>query len=239
VSDVPHGPGWWQASDGRWYPPEARPPDARPPGDVVPSGPPLGAPAPTAGKATATLVLAILSFVICPVVAAIAALVVAAQAKRQIDESYGALGGDGLVKAGRIIAIVNIVLNVVMVPVMLAIAIPTFLGAQERAQDRAAQADLRNVLTAEKVHFIDNQAWTDDPAVLSSIEPSVTYEPSDVPLREDVVYVVVEDQIVGLAAKSASGTCFYLSSFAETSSEAYAEDEDCGAIQEQNYVNSW
>ena len=26
------GPGWWQASDGLWYPPELRPPDAtRPP----------------------------------------------------------------------------------------------------------------------------------------------------------------------------------------------------------------
>ncbi len=26
MSDLPQGPGWWLASDGRWYPPEARPP---------------------------------------------------------------------------------------------------------------------------------------------------------------------------------------------------------------------
>ncbi len=25
MSDVPQGPGWWQASDGRWYPPEQFP----------------------------------------------------------------------------------------------------------------------------------------------------------------------------------------------------------------------
>jgi uncharacterized RDD family membrane protein YckC len=25
VSDTPQGPGWWQASDGKWYPPEATP----------------------------------------------------------------------------------------------------------------------------------------------------------------------------------------------------------------------
>jgi hypothetical protein len=39
VSDVAQGPGWWQASDGRWYPPEThpsarsadRPPTAPPP----------------------------------------------------------------------------------------------------------------------------------------------------------------------------------------------------------------
>jgi hypothetical protein len=27
MSDVAQGPGWWQASDGRWYPPEAAPPE--------------------------------------------------------------------------------------------------------------------------------------------------------------------------------------------------------------------
>lgn len=25
MSDVSQGPGWWQASDGRWYPPESHP----------------------------------------------------------------------------------------------------------------------------------------------------------------------------------------------------------------------
>ena len=38
MSDVPHSPGWWQAGDGRWYPP--------PPGltDEMPSRPPTPAP---------------------------------------------------------------------------------------------------------------------------------------------------------------------------------------------------
>lgn len=38
MSDVPHSPGWWQAGDGRWYPP--------PPGltDETPSRPPTPAP---------------------------------------------------------------------------------------------------------------------------------------------------------------------------------------------------
>ena len=25
MSDSPQGPGWWQASDGKWYPPEQAP----------------------------------------------------------------------------------------------------------------------------------------------------------------------------------------------------------------------
>ena len=38
MSDVPHSPGWWQAGDGRWYPP--------PPGltDEMPARPPTPAP---------------------------------------------------------------------------------------------------------------------------------------------------------------------------------------------------
>jgi hypothetical protein len=31
VSDVSQGPGWWQASDGKWYPPQSAPTAAPPP----------------------------------------------------------------------------------------------------------------------------------------------------------------------------------------------------------------
>lgn len=58
MSDVPQGPGWWQASDGRWYPPEqfhgstsgAVPPDGPAPtpdlGAPAWGGPPPGSAAP-------------------------------------------------------------------------------------------------------------------------------------------------------------------------------------------------
>jgi uncharacterized RDD family membrane protein YckC len=51
MSDFSQGPGWWQASDGKWYPPEQAPggaPAAGPaPGGFPPAGPPpaYGAPA--------------------------------------------------------------------------------------------------------------------------------------------------------------------------------------------------
>ncbi len=46
MSDTQQGPGWWQATDGRWYPPETHP--AR---QVPPPGPPPapGVQIPTAG----------------------------------------------------------------------------------------------------------------------------------------------------------------------------------------------
>jgi len=40
VSDASGGPGWWQASDARWYPPEQHPDYQPPPDPPVPPAPP-------------------------------------------------------------------------------------------------------------------------------------------------------------------------------------------------------
>jgi hypothetical protein len=47
MSDVSNGPGWWQASDGKWYPPEQQPnyEAAAPPPSPTPSPSPTRAPA--------------------------------------------------------------------------------------------------------------------------------------------------------------------------------------------------
>jgi hypothetical protein len=50
ASNAPQGPGWWQASDGNWYPPEQHPSDAAPP-PPAPAGPPGYQPA---GQTTGT-----------------------------------------------------------------------------------------------------------------------------------------------------------------------------------------
>ncbi len=55
MSDTSQGPGWWQASDGKWYPPEQAPgagPAGPPPGGP-PGGPPPGYGAPPAYGAPA------------------------------------------------------------------------------------------------------------------------------------------------------------------------------------------
>ena len=61
MSDYSQGPGWWQASDDRWYPPESAPTlaqaatEAGPPTAVLPGGPlpsePLGRPGPVGALA--------------------------------------------------------------------------------------------------------------------------------------------------------------------------------------------
>ncbi len=44
MSDTPQGQGWWQASDGKWYPPEQRPGPVTPPAAPPPAGPPPATP---------------------------------------------------------------------------------------------------------------------------------------------------------------------------------------------------
>src|SRR5207244_4780567 len=73
------------------------------------------APLNTEAIAVAALVLAICSFIVCPLVPAIVALFLASAAKRNIDASNGALDGESLVTAARIISFINIGLCLLLI----------------------------------------------------------------------------------------------------------------------------
>jgi cytochrome c biogenesis protein CcdA len=63
------------------------------------------------------------SFTVCPLLPAIAALILASNAKSKIAASGGWLGGDGLAKAATIIAGVNIGLSALTIVAIVLIAI--------------------------------------------------------------------------------------------------------------------
>src|ERR1700680_3667238 len=78
--------------------------------------------------------------------------------------------------------LIELMVVVLIIAILLAIAIPSFLGARTRAQDRAAQSNIRNAFTAEKTIYFDSPAYSDNtpapPAVLGPMtitEPSMTY----------------------------------------------------------------
>ena len=72
--------------------------------------------------------------------------------------------------------LIELMVVVLIIAILLAIAIPSFLGARGKAQDRAAQSNARNALTAEKTYYVDNQAYGSDAALTAAnIEPSLTY----------------------------------------------------------------
>jgi hypothetical protein len=111
MSNAPMGSGWWQASDGRWYPPQQGAPIAAPPGYGYYAGPASGG---TSGKAIAALVLGIASLMVCYVgfIAGILGIVFALLAKRDIDRE--GFEGRGLATAGLVCGIIGTVLQLAL-----------------------------------------------------------------------------------------------------------------------------
>ena len=104
---------------------------------------------------------------------------------------------------------------VLIIAILIAIAIPTFLGARARAQDRAAQSDLRNALTAEKTVYTDNQAYTNVTATMVAIEPSLNWNGAVVGGRAaTTVTVDATFNVVCVTETSKSGTVFSLADVA-------------------------
>ncbi|MHB1924876.1 MAG: prepilin-type N-terminal cleavage/methylation domain-containing protein, partial [Acidimicrobiales bacterium] len=71
--------------------------------------------------------------------------------------------------------LIELMVVVLIIAILLAIAIPTFLGARSRAQNRAAESNLRNALTASKTGFTDTQSYYGAGTALQSIEPSLSF----------------------------------------------------------------
>ena len=118
---------------------------------------------------------------------------------------------------------------VLIIAILIAIAIPQFLGARGRAQDSAAKSDLRNALTAEKTSFTDTQKYSSDVAangVLDSIEPSLAWGTAPSVTVGDVGAVV--GNVVCLQETSKSGTVFSIADVAVgTSAGTYYNKGNC------------
>jgi len=102
---------------------------------------------------------------------------------------------------------------VLIIAILMAIAIPTFLGARQKAQDRAAQSNLRNALTAEKVYYVDNEAYaTDGSSAISAIEPALTFGAGFTAPAAGTVNIGLgnSNANVCLTATSASGSVFLI-----------------------------
>jgi type IV pilus assembly protein PilA len=111
--------------------------------------------------------------------------------------------------------LIELMVVVLIIAILIAIAIPQFLGARQRAQDSAAKSDLRNGLTAEKTVYTDTQRYSADTAAggaLDSIEPSLKWGTD---LTVSVGNVTGTDgNVVCLSQTSKSGTVFSIADVA-------------------------
>jgi type IV pilus assembly protein PilA len=90
--------------------------------------------------------------------------------------------------------LIELMVVVLIIAILLAIAIPTFLGARNTANARAAESTLRNALTAEQTYFTNNNQVFGGPTAVSSIEPNIQFTgtaPSTSSPNPNLVYVDV------------------------------------------------
>lgn len=107
--------------------------------------------------------------------------------------------------------LIELMVVVLIIAILIAIAIPTFLGLRQRAQDRSAQSNLRNGLTAAKAFYTDGETYTNfDNTDGEAIEPSLAWTAAASPAEGEVKVLAASGDVVRLITLSASGDVFCL-----------------------------
>ena len=106
--------------------------------------------------------------------------------------------------------LIELMVVVLIIAILLAIAIPTFLGAQDRARDRAAQSDLRNGITAAKTIATDDAGQMTNVNItsLTAAEGAITFAAAGTTTVVGVENSTPTTDAVYLYKGSASGKYF-------------------------------
>lgn len=119
--------------------------------------------------------------------------------------------------------LIELMVVVLIIAILIAIAIPTFLGAKSRAQDKQAESNVRNALTAAKTVYTDAQNYADATAntnaKLTGVEPSLKYDATQsldpktiaVGSRQTGANGATADDEIVMVARSTAGNCFAIS----------------------------
>jgi type IV pilus assembly protein PilA len=147
--------------------------------------------------------------------------------------------------------LIELMVVVLIIGILVAIALPTFLGARQRAQDKAAESGLRNAIAAAKTIFTDTDDYsTVDAGTMLSTEPSLTYDdtgadstgPSNISLDVPAAGTTTPFDTVDMAALSQSGECFYLedvSGSGTTFGKAAFAAGNCGGPDANGTSGGW
>lgn len=100
----------------------------------------------TVGTATTSMIFGILGFVLLGIIGSIVAVICGHIAKAKIRKNPEQLGGEGMALAGLVMGYIGIALNLLVILILVAIAIPATTVARERALE---------VMTETQIHMLD------------------------------------------------------------------------------------
>ncbi|HEC10679.1 MAG TPA: type II secretion system protein [Acidimicrobiales bacterium] len=113
-------------------------------------------------------------------------------------------------------SLIELMVVVLIIAILLAVAVPSFLGARSRALDRATQANVRLSLTSALALQADDGFFPTAaamPAAMSTAEPSMSYVASNVDSADFETMSVGVDAgryTIVVAALSKTGRCYYV-----------------------------
>ena len=139
--------------------------------------------------------------------------------------------------------LIELMVVVLIIGILIAIALPTFLGARERAQNRAAQSSLRNALTAAKTIFTDANDYTDATvSELGVVEPSLQFVAAGTASTgPNVVSVATPNaDTFSAAAEADSGDCFWIKDVSTGPGTTFGSGATCtGTAADAAAASAW
>jgi type IV pilus assembly protein PilA len=131
--------------------------------------------------------------------------------------------------------LIELMVVLLIMAILLAIAIPTFLGVKGGAQDRAIQSSLTNALTDSAAGYSSQGQYSDsaasEVAYLSSAEPNLTFQTGAIATSGPntiSVNVATDGQQIVLVGYSQSNNCWAVSDNYNATGDSVLGDNTSG-----------